>query len=594
MGRKLRQMLIFLFIILKLQRLYLNQNQIAVIERGALANLPQLKTLYLMNNQITMIEPATLANLSQLQKLYLNGNQIAIIEPENTSKTGTTPSLPLASTSDRPESAHSLTVRIATGGSVAGVVLVGTIFLTVWYKRGTRHPPLGLSPNVVGGNTNTAVSVMTSGDDNQYEDIDNHHDQTGQGQSQAITESNTNTTATVMTSGHDNQYEDIDNHHDQTGQGQSQVISESNKNVTAIVMTSGHDQTGQGQSQAVTESTTNTTATVMTSGHDNQYEDIDKHYKTGQGQSQAITESLDDRNLSYGTEQTASQLNSLYKVGNQSQTITESNTNTASVITNGYDQTGQDQLQAVTESVDAGNIFYGTGPTASQLNSLYENQQDHTGQGQPQTITESSDEGNASCGTGPTASQLNTLYENVAWNPSVNALSPLRSSALPSRRRNGAEIKRSRMDSRFTDGFQVHGWIPDRAEERSGDKAFKDGFQARFRRKFHTAVTMYKLLNGRCPPHLQSLLPRARASATESRKYLRGRVRNGRVLVSESRGPGFEPCHVTDLVPLSLKGTLHHFDSEHALCSPPRFSLSLCPLLFGYLTTDHKKSDTGT
>ncbi|KAI8516584.1 corticosteroid- binding protein [Branchiostoma belcheri] len=42
-----------------------------------------------------------------------------------------------------------------------------------------------------------------------------------------------------------------------------------------------------------------------------------------------------------------------------------------------------------------------------------------------------------------------------------------------------------------------------------------------FRRKFHTAVTMYKLLNGRCPPHLQSLLPRARASATESRYPLR-------------------------------------------------------------------------
>ncbi|KAI8483131.1 hypothetical protein Bbelb_391500 [Branchiostoma belcheri] len=42
-----------------------------------------------------------------------------------------------------------------------------------------------------------------------------------------------------------------------------------------------------------------------------------------------------------------------------------------------------------------------------------------------------------------------------------------------------------------------------------------------FRRKFHTAVTMYKLLNGRCPPHLQNLLPRARASATESRYLLR-------------------------------------------------------------------------
>ncbi|KAI8515697.1 hypothetical protein Bbelb_065100 [Branchiostoma belcheri] len=41
-----------------------------------------------------------------------------------------------------------------------------------------------------------------------------------------------------------------------------------------------------------------------------------------------------------------------------------------------------------------------------------------------------------------------------------------------------------------------------------------------FRRKFHTAVTMYKLLNGRCPPHLQSLLPRARAFATESRSVI--------------------------------------------------------------------------
>ncbi|KAI8494420.1 hypothetical protein Bbelb_276460 [Branchiostoma belcheri] len=42
-----------------------------------------------------------------------------------------------------------------------------------------------------------------------------------------------------------------------------------------------------------------------------------------------------------------------------------------------------------------------------------------------------------------------------------------------------------------------------------------------FRRRFHTAVTMCKLLNGRCPPHLQSLLPRARASATDSRYPLR-------------------------------------------------------------------------
>ncbi|KAI8516926.1 hypothetical protein Bbelb_055070 [Branchiostoma belcheri] len=38
-----------------------------------------------------------------------------------------------------------------------------------------------------------------------------------------------------------------------------------------------------------------------------------------------------------------------------------------------------------------------------------------------------------------------------------------------------------------------------------------------FRRRFHTVTTLYKLLNGHCPPHLQTLIPRTRASATESR-----------------------------------------------------------------------------
>ncbi|XP_019643806.1 PREDICTED: uncharacterized protein LOC109484895 [Branchiostoma belcheri] len=212
---------------------------------------------------------------------------------------------------------------LVLAGNLAGVVLVGTIFLTVWYKRRTRHPPLRLSPNVVGGNTNTAVSVMTSGHDSQYGDIDNHRDQTGRCQSQAIAESNMNTMATVMTSGHDHQYEDIDNHRDQTGQGQSQANIQPlslhalarSKVLAALkpntmyqgveipppndpTSTISRSQTGQNLFQAITESTTNTTATVMTSGHD----------QTEQGQSGTTNA----RNLSYGTGPIASQLNSLY------------------------------------------------------------------------------------------------------------------------------------------------------------------------------------------------------------------------------------------------------------------------------------------
>ena len=50
-----------------------------------------------------------------------------------------------------------------------------------------------------------------------------------------------------------------------------------------------------------------------------------------------------------------------------------------------------------------------------------------------------------------------------------------------------------------------------------------------FRRKFHTLTTLFKLLNGHCPPHLQSLLPSTRLSATESRYPLR----NGRNLSTQ-------------------------------------------------------------
>eukprot|EP00058_Branchiostoma_floridae_P025721 XP_002611211.1 hypothetical protein BRAFLDRAFT_71171 [Branchiostoma floridae] len=72
----------------------------------------------------------------------------------------------------------------------AGIALVGTVILTIWYKRRTKNPPSDPSS---GPNSNIALSnlpatVVTSG-----------HDQTEQGG----TESNTNPVAAVLTSGHD-------------------------------------------------------------------------------------------------------------------------------------------------------------------------------------------------------------------------------------------------------------------------------------------------------------------------------------------------------------------------------------------------------
>eukprot|EP00058_Branchiostoma_floridae_P005196 XP_002590684.1 hypothetical protein BRAFLDRAFT_89485 [Branchiostoma floridae] len=305
---------------------------------------------------------------------------------------------------------------------------------------------------------------MTAGQDHQYEDMDKQCDQkrqsrantesltvgklsrkevlaalksnpiyTGQGQSQAFTKSNTITTAAVVTSDHDHQYEDVDKQHDQTGQGQSQVITKSNTNTTAALMTSDHDhqyedvdKQGQGQSQAITKSDTITTAALMTSDHDHQYEDVDKQ---GQGQSQAITKS---DTITTAALMTSDHDHQYEDVDKQNQTdrasprpITKSNTiTTANLVTSGHDQqyssvdtqqdhTDQGQSQAVTESLDARNRSYGTGPTASQPNSLYKCV------GQSQAVTESLDARNRSYGTGPTASQPNSLYKCVGQSQAV-------------------------------------------------------------------------------------------------------------------------------------------------------------------------------
>ncbi|XP_066305471.1 serine-rich adhesin for platelets-like [Branchiostoma lanceolatum] len=220
----------------------------------------------------------------------------------------------------------------------------------------------GQSQAITESNTNTTDVVVTSA-----------HGQTEQGQSQAITESNTNTTDVVVTSAHD-----------QTGQGQSQAITESNTNTTYVVVTSAHGQTEQGQSQTITESNTNTTDAVMTStcGHD----------QTGKGQSHANIQPLKVGNLSHEV-RAALDPNPMYTDGEalpkgsaskvmaighnqtgqgQSQAITESNTSTtAAIVTSGHDHTEQGESQALAQTLKVGNLSHNDVLAALQPNPMY-------------------------------------------------------------------------------------------------------------------------------------------------------------------------------------------------------------------------------
>ncbi|KAI8479846.1 hypothetical protein Bbelb_424150 [Branchiostoma belcheri] len=242
-------------------------------------------------------------------------------------------------------------------GPVA-LVLIGSIILIIGCKGRTRNPPSGQNPNAVVINTHSTATVMADGDDH-YEDIDNHHDETGQDQTktQSLKAGNRKTEksnkvlaalkqnpmyATEMARGDNHQYEDIDNLHDQTGQEQQ----------TSIEMASGddhqyedidnhHGQTGQGKFQAIYETNTNTTAAVIhvASGHDNN-EYMNQQNQTGQGQCPAITDA-------------------------------EPDTKPTEIIS-GHDQTRQGPYQAVTQSLDVKNPTYTTTPSVSQpLHSLY-------------------------------------------------------------------------------------------------------------------------------------------------------------------------------------------------------------------------------
>ncbi|KAI8494961.1 hypothetical protein Bbelb_275660 [Branchiostoma belcheri] len=236
-------------------------------------------------------------------------------------------------------------------GPIVGIVLFGSIFFIIRWKRKIRNLPSGPSPKAIVTNTNT-TAVVASEHDNQFEDID-QHDQAGQ--SQTIVNPNETTSSVVVTH---HQYEDIDQHN-QTGQSTSHTVTEPNTVTAAVVVTCGahnqHDQTGQGQSQAITDSNTKT---PVTCDLDHQHENFSQHDQTGQGESQPF----DVINPTYNIGETVPQINtqSLYKDEEQSQAITESYTTPTASVVSGNDQAGQGLYEATTQPLEVRNPTYST------------------------------------------------------------------------------------------------------------------------------------------------------------------------------------------------------------------------------------------
>ncbi|KAI8494561.1 corticospinal neuron axon guidance through spinal cord [Branchiostoma belcheri] len=235
---------------------------------------------------------------------------------------------------DKPTSTPSVHLPVlirSVCGSVAGIGLIGVTILAIRYWKGKGSCPLEQNAGIVGGNKNTTATALSSA-----------HGQTGQSQAnihsvqnvfyeapavltsnqfQAITESNT--PANVVSSGDDHQYEDIDNHHDNRNLFNAKGLTPSAANsghTTATVSASSHNQSRQGQSQAIKEYLdarnisygTGQTASNVNAGYTTATISASSQNQSRQEQSQAINEPLDARNLSYGTGQTASNVNSGY------------------------------------------------------------------------------------------------------------------------------------------------------------------------------------------------------------------------------------------------------------------------------------------
>ncbi|XP_035690064.1 nyctalopin-like [Branchiostoma floridae] len=288
-----------------------------------------------------------------------------------------------------------LPVLIASvSGLVAGIVLIGGIILTMWYKRRAKNPPSGQNPTTVLDDRVTQIKIPLAALqpnrlDRDAETLRNRH-QTSEGAgstkglndvdlTSSVTNTNTNTTtctATVVTIHYrDHQYEDIDTstQHTQT----DQKTTESNINIPATVVTSGRGQTGQGQSQAVTANSMYFGVETLPKGPITSTQMSSSEDQTRQGIDHPIYES-----------------------------------NTAPKVTRCSDQTVQGKSQATTdESLDGTNLIYNTESAALESNSLYESRNDQTGQGQPQVTSDASSDGrNVVYNTGPEASEPNPVY----------------------------------------------------------------------------------------------------------------------------------------------------------------------------------------
>eukprot|EP00058_Branchiostoma_floridae_P020827 XP_002606317.1 hypothetical protein BRAFLDRAFT_67558 [Branchiostoma floridae] len=158
----------------RLQHLDLRYNRITGIQTALLANLISLKKLCLLKNNIKMIMPGTFAHLQRLQWLDMSSNQITKIQP------GMIGNLPQLYNLDLTSN------QISQIQAVFGVVLIG--ISTIWYMRSIYNSSSEPIPNSISSDTNTKVSVPTIGHDDQYENVDNHHCQAGQGQSQTNTQ----------------------------------------------------------------------------------------------------------------------------------------------------------------------------------------------------------------------------------------------------------------------------------------------------------------------------------------------------------------------------------------------------------------------
>ncbi|KAI8506081.1 Bax inhibitor 1 [Branchiostoma belcheri] len=227
---------------------------------------------------------------------------------------------------------------------------------------------------------------MASGDDNQFEDIDNRLDQTGQSRSQSLKVGNLSRNELVAALKPNPMYAGVgtlqkdptstSDYHNQTGQGQSLAIPSlkvgnlsHNKLVAALKPNPMYAGVGTPQKDPTCTS--------------------DYHNQTGQGQSLA-TKSLKVGNLSHKEVIAALKPNPMYAgVGTPQKDLT---------CTSDHNQTGQGQSQAI-QSLKVGNLSHNELVAALKPNPMYagvgtpqkdptctSDYHNQTGQGQSLTI----------------------------------------------------------------------------------------------------------------------------------------------------------------------------------------------------------------